>query len=91
MPTITYNTVNNPMNPTSGKSLFYSFKLEGLGGNVKAAISNVVEAKYFHPTYHKRNVLAFHFVGCLRHRLQRSCRASLRAAVPRRRTGLARL
>jgi outer membrane protein insertion porin family len=62
MPTITYNTVNNPMNPTGGKSLFYSFKLEGLGGNVRA-ISNVVEAKYFHPTYHKRNVLAFHFVG----------------------------
>jgi len=62
MPTITYNTVNNPMNPTGGKSLFYSLKLEGLGGNVRA-ISNVVEAKYFHPTYHKRNVLAFHFVG----------------------------
>jgi len=61
-PTITYNTVNNPMNPTTGKSLFYSFKVEGLGGNVKA-MSNVVEAKYFHPTYHKRNVLAFHFVG----------------------------
>jgi outer membrane protein insertion porin family len=62
MPTITYNTVNNPMNPTGGKSLFYSVKLEGLGGNVRA-ISNVLEAKYFHPTYHKRNVLAFHFVG----------------------------
>ena len=61
-PTITYNTVNNPINPTGGKSLFYSFKVEGLGGNVKA-MTNVVEAKYFHPTYHKRNVLAFHFVG----------------------------
>lgn len=62
MPTITYNTVNNPMNPTTGKSFFYSFKLEGLGGNVKA-ISNVVEVKYFHPINRKRNVLAFHFVG----------------------------
>lgn len=62
MPTITYNTVNNPMNPSTGKSFFYSVKLEGLGGNVKA-VSNVVEAKYFHPVYHKRNVLAFHFVG----------------------------
>ena len=50
------------MNPTGGKSLFYSFKLEGLGGNVKAA-TNVVEAKYFRPINHKRNVLAFHFVG----------------------------
>ena len=61
-PTLTYNTVNNPMNPTTGKSLFYSFKLEGLGGNVKAA-TNIVEAKYFHPINHKRNVLAFHFLG----------------------------
>ena len=61
-PTLTYNTVNNPMNPTSGRSLFYSFKVEGLGGNVKA-MTNVLEAKYFHPINHKRNVLAFHFVG----------------------------
>ena len=62
MPSFTYSTVNNPINPTGGKSLFYSFKIEGLGGNVKT-LSNVVEAKYFHPINHKRNVLAFHFVG----------------------------
>jgi outer membrane protein insertion porin family len=62
MPSFTDSTVNNPMNPTGGKSLFYSFKIEGLGGNVKA-LSNVLEAKYFHPINHKRNVLAFHFVG----------------------------
>ncbi|HZP34732.1 MAG TPA: outer membrane protein assembly factor BamA [Candidatus Acidoferrales bacterium] len=62
MPSFTYNTVNNPMNPSTGKSLFYSVKLEGVGGNVKA-VTNVLEAKYFRPTYHKRNVLAFHFVG----------------------------
>jgi outer membrane protein insertion porin family len=63
-PTLTYNTVDNPMNPTHGKSLFYSFSFEGgpLGGNVRA-LTNVVEAKYFRPLYHKRNVLAFHFVG----------------------------
>jgi len=62
MPTLTYNTVDNPMNPSHGRSLFYSVKFEGVGGNVKA-VSNVLEAKYFHPIYHKRNVLAFHFVG----------------------------
>jgi outer membrane protein insertion porin family len=61
-PTLTYNTVNNPINPTSGKSLFYSFKIEGLGGNVKAT-TNVLEAKYFHPINRKRNVLAFHFLS----------------------------
>jgi outer membrane protein insertion porin family len=61
-PTLTYNTVNSPLNPTGGKSLFYSFKIEGLGGNVKA-MTNVLEAKYFHPINRRRNVLAFHFVG----------------------------
>ena len=52
------------MNPTRGKSLFYSFSFEGgpIGGNVKA-ITNVVEAKYFRPINKRRNVLAFHFAG----------------------------
>ncbi len=61
-PTISYNTVDNPTNPTHGRSLFYSASLEGLGGNVKA-VTNVVEAKYFRPINRKRNVLAFHFAG----------------------------
>jgi outer membrane protein insertion porin family len=61
-PTITYNTVSNPLNPTSGKSYFYSFGLQGgpLGGNVNT-ITNVFEWKYFHPVQKKRNVLAFHW------------------------------
>jgi outer membrane protein insertion porin family len=62
VPSISYNTVDNPVNPTHGKSLFYSLGFEGLGGNVKA-VTNVVEAKYFRPINHKRNVLAFHFAG----------------------------
>jgi outer membrane protein insertion porin family len=59
-PTITYNTVNHPINPTGGKSFFYSLSLEGgpLGGNVNA-VTNVFEAKYFHPINKKRNVLGF--------------------------------
>ena len=62
-PTLTYNTVNNPVNPTSGKSLFVSTSFEGsiLGGNVNTA-SEVMEAKYFHPNYHRRNVIAFRFL-----------------------------
>jgi len=57
-PTITYNTINNPINPTGGKSFFYSVSFEGgpLGGNVNA-VTNVFEAKYFHPINKKRNVL----------------------------------
>ena len=57
-PTIAYNTINHPINPTGGKSIFYSLSFEGgpLGGNVNA-ITNVFEAKYFRPINKKRNVL----------------------------------
>jgi outer membrane protein insertion porin family len=63
-PTITYNTVNNPVNPTSGKSLFVSTSFEGgpIGGNVNT-VSEIVEAKYFRPNYHKRNVIAVRVLG----------------------------
>ncbi len=61
-PTFTYNTVNNPVNPTGGRELFYSVNWQGLGGNVRA-IANTVDAIYFRPIHHRRNVLAFHFSG----------------------------
>ena len=63
-PTITYNTVNNPMNPTGGKSYYYSLAFSGgpLGGNVKS-ITNVFDWKYYHPVNKRRNVLAFHASG----------------------------
>ncbi len=50
-PTLSYNTVDNPVNPTHGKSIFESVSFEGgpIGGNVNT-ISDVVEAKYFRPT-----------------------------------------
>lgn len=58
-PSITYNTVNNPTNPTNGKSFSYTAGFEGgpLLGNVDA-VSNIFQAEYFRPTYHKRNVIA---------------------------------
>jgi outer membrane protein insertion porin family len=58
-PTISYNTVNNPINPTGGKSFFYSLAVSGLGGNVNT-ISNVFDMKYFHPVNKRRNVLGLH-------------------------------
>jgi outer membrane protein insertion porin family len=63
-PSITYNTVDNPVNPHTGKSYFYSMAFEGgpLGGNVNA-ITNVFEWKMFHPINKKRNVLGFHATG----------------------------
>src|SRR6202162_1635443 len=63
-PTLTYNTVDNPVNPTHGKSLFLSSSFEGgpIARNVNT-VSEIVEAKYFRPNYHKRNVIAIRFLG----------------------------
>ena len=62
VPTLSYNTVNNPINPTQGKSFYYGVTFEGLGGNVRS-ISNVLDAKYFRPHYRGRNVIALHFMS----------------------------
>ena len=63
-PTISYNTINNPMNATSGKSIFYSLAFTGgpLGGNVNT-ITNTGEIKYFHPINKKRNAIGLRFLG----------------------------
>jgi outer membrane protein insertion porin family len=59
-PSISYNTVNHPINPTGGKSFYYSVGFSGLGGNVNS-ISNVFDVKYFHSINKHRNVLGLHF------------------------------
>ncbi len=60
VPTFSYNTINHPINPTSGKSLFISSSVEGgpLGGNVNT-YTQVIEAKYFRPINRGRNTLGF--------------------------------
>jgi len=60
-PSVTYNTVNNPQEPTSGKSIYYSVAFTGgpMGGNVNT-ITNVVEWKRFKPVNKHRNVLGLH-------------------------------
>jgi outer membrane protein insertion porin family len=62
--TISYNTLNSPINATSGKSYFYSLAFTGgpIGGNVNT-ITNTGEFKYFHPINHKRNALGFRILG----------------------------
>lgn len=59
-PTFSYNTVDSPLNPTSGKSFFLSLGFEGgpLQGNVNT-LTQVMEAKYFRPINKRRNVLGF--------------------------------
>ena len=59
-PSISYNTVDNPINSTHGKSFYYSVGLSGLGGNVKT-VTNVIDMKYFHPINKHRNVIGLHF------------------------------
>jgi outer membrane protein insertion porin family len=60
--TITQNTLNNPVNATSGRSYFYSLSVAGLGGNVKT-ITNTGEFKYFHPINHRRNAIGVRFLA----------------------------
>jgi outer membrane protein insertion porin family len=67
VPSFSYNTVNHPITPTGGKSLFISTTFAGsfLGGNVNT-IQPVIEGKYFKPApWHKSHILAFHMLGSM--------------------------
>jgi outer membrane protein insertion porin family len=66
-PSYLYNTVNHPITPTGGRSLFISTQFSGgiLGGNVNT-IRPVIDAKYFRPAPWKPNhILAFHGMASL--------------------------
>ena len=60
-PSVTYNTINNPQNPTNGKSYYYALAFAGgpLGGNVNS-IQNIFDFKMFRPINKRRNTLGFH-------------------------------
>ena len=61
-PSLSYNTVNHPVTPTGGKSIFFSVAYSGsvLGGNVNT-IRPTIDVKYFKPSpIHKSDTLAFH-------------------------------
>jgi outer membrane protein insertion porin family len=62
--TISYNTIDNPINATHGKSYFYSLSFTGgpIGGNVNT-ITNTGEFKYFKPINHRRNAIGVRFLG----------------------------
>jgi outer membrane protein insertion porin family len=67
VPSFSYNTVNHPITPTGGKSLFISTTVAGsvLGGNVNT-IQPVIEGKYFKPApWHHSNILAFHLLASM--------------------------
>jgi outer membrane protein insertion porin family len=57
-PSISYDRVNSPVNPTGGKSFSFTSKVEGgpLQGNVNS-VQEVFSMRYFRPNYHHRNVI----------------------------------
>jgi outer membrane protein insertion porin family len=66
-PSFQYNTVNHPINPTGGRSLFLSLGFAGsvLGGNVNT-FSPALDSKYFHTVpWHRSHILAFHLMSNL--------------------------
>ena len=65
-PTISYNTVDNPQNPTHGKSFYYGLGWEGgpLGGNTNT-FTNTFTMTYFRPHYHHRNVIGVRFLSSM--------------------------
>ena len=62
IPTYTFNTVDNPMNPHTGRSLFLGLELAGLGGNVRM-YRPTVSFTMFRPVQKKRNVLGMRLMG----------------------------
>jgi outer membrane protein insertion porin family len=67
VPSYSYNTVNHPISPTGGRSVFFSVDFAGslLGGNVNT-IRPALDIKYFHPApWHRSHILAFHTLASL--------------------------
>jgi outer membrane protein insertion porin family len=66
-PSYAYNTVNHPITPNAGRSVYLSADFSGsiLGGNVNT-IRPAVDIKYFKMApWHKSHVLAFHMMTSL--------------------------
>jgi outer membrane protein insertion porin family len=69
-PSYQYNSKNNPLEPTKGKSIYISteFAASFLGGNVNT-IRPTIDIQYYHPAPkflfnpNHRNTFAFHFLG----------------------------
>jgi outer membrane protein insertion porin family len=62
-PTITYSTINSPVNPTGGKSYFFGMKVEGgpLQGNVNT-LTNTFSTTYYRSVNKRRNVIGLHLL-----------------------------
>jgi len=64
-PSYSYNSKNSFLNPTAGKSIFFSLQASGsiLGANVNT-IKPTFDIQYYHPSpKFRKNVLAMHFLA----------------------------
>ncbi len=63
-PSFSYNTVNHPITPSAGKSLYASIGFAGsaIGGNVNT-LEPQIDAKYFRSGFRKGHVIGMHFLG----------------------------
>ncbi len=62
IPSFSYNTVNHPITPSSGKRLNVSLTLSGLGGNVDT-IEPIADGAYFRKGFRKGDVIGMHFTA----------------------------
>ncbi|MGH9632483.1 MAG: outer membrane protein assembly factor BamA, partial [Bryobacteraceae bacterium] len=64
VPGFSYNTVDHPITPTRGKSIFLSTTIAGsfLGGNVNM-IEPTIDLKYFRAGFFKGHVIGMHGLG----------------------------
>ena len=62
IPTYTYNTVDHPLTPTRGKSIFLSLELTGLGGNVRM-YRPTADFKWFKPVTSGGRTFGLHLFG----------------------------
>ena len=62
VPSYTYNSVNHPITPTGGKSIFFSIAYAGVGGNVNT-VEPTLDVKYFRSGFKKGHVIGMHLLG----------------------------
>ena len=62
VPSFSENTINNPVHPTSGHSIYFASDISGIGGNVRL-IRPIVEYKRWYPVNKGRNSIGYRIQG----------------------------
>ena len=64
VPAYQYNTVDHPITPSRGRSIYAATSFAGLGGNVKM-VQPTIDFKYFRSGFKTGHVMGFHALGRL--------------------------